>query len=61
MGGRPKPLNPNKQELALKLYRERQHTIAEICAMMGISKSMLYNYLAEVVTDALPKTEIPSG
>lgn len=60
MGGRPKSLNPNKRELALKLYRERQHTIAEICAMMGISKSTLYNYLAEVTTNALHKTKTTS-
>lgn len=60
MGGRPKSLDPNKLELALKLYRERQHTIAEICAMMGISKSTLYNYLAKLTTNALHKTETTS-
>ena len=29
------------------IYQERRHTIDEICRMMGISKSTLYNYLAE--------------
>lgn len=57
LGGRPKSLDPKKQELALRLYREQQHSIAEICAMMGISKSTLYNYLAGVTNDALLKTE----
>jgi transposase-like protein len=33
--------------LVVKLYREKQHTIREICRMMGISKPTLYNYLAE--------------
>ncbi len=45
MGGRPKRLDPVKRALTLKLYHERHHTIDEICQMMGISKSTLYNYL----------------
>ena len=47
MGGRPKVLEPAKRQLAVKLYNERQHTVREICRMMGISKPTLYNYLAE--------------
>jgi len=46
-GGRPKALEPAKRRLALKLYDERQHTIEEICQMMGISKPTLYSYIAE--------------
>jgi DNA invertase Pin-like site-specific DNA recombinase len=45
MGGRPKRLDPVKLALAVKLHRERNHTVEEICKMMGISKSTLYNYL----------------
>jgi len=52
LGGRPKLLDANKQELTLRLYREQKHSIAEICAMMCISKSTLYNYLAEAGSDA---------
>lgn len=55
-GGRPKLLEDNKRELAIRLHREKQHTIAEICTMMGISKSTLYNYLAESSTHAVNKT-----
>jgi DNA invertase Pin-like site-specific DNA recombinase len=55
-GGRPKLLEPNKRELAIRLHREKTHSIAEICAMMGISKSTLYNYLAESFNDAVSKT-----
>jgi DNA invertase Pin-like site-specific DNA recombinase len=51
-GGRPKRLSPNKRELLLRLHQERQHSIAEICQIMGISKSTLYNYLAEHGMDA---------
>jgi len=34
-GGRPKSLSQDKQVLAVKLYDEKQHTIAQICEMMG--------------------------
>jgi len=46
-GGRPKLLDPARRQLAVKLYNERQHTIAEICRMMGISKPTLYSYIDE--------------
>ena len=46
-GGRPKTLDPTKRKLAVQLYDAKQHTIAEICRMMGISKPTLYNYLSE--------------
>lgn len=46
-GGRPKALDPNKRELAVKLYNDRQYSIGEICHMMGISKPTLYSYVAE--------------
>lgn len=46
-GGRPKLLDPAKRQLVVKLYNEKQHTIVEICRMMGISKPTLYSYLAE--------------
>lgn len=44
-GGRPPRLDTAKQTLTIRLYRERSHTIKEICQLMGISKSTLYNYL----------------
>jgi DNA invertase Pin-like site-specific DNA recombinase len=50
-GGRPKALDPVKRQLAVKLYTERQHTIIEICKLMGISKPTLYNYIAEIKTE----------
>ncbi|PHV08849.1 transposon DNA-invertase [Janthinobacterium sp. BJB412] len=51
MGGRPKRLDPAKLALALKLHRERNHTVEKICKMMGISKSTLYNYLDKAESD----------
>lgn len=47
-GGRPKALDRTKRQLAVKLYREGQHTIGEICKLMGISKPTLYHYIAEL-------------
>jgi hypothetical protein len=51
-----KLLEANKRDLVIRLHREQKHSIAEICSMMGISKSTLYNYLAESSTDAINKT-----
>ena len=50
-GGRKKRLDPAKREVALRLYHERQHTVEEICRMMGVGRSTLYNYLAEAGCD----------
>lgn len=47
LGGRPKALDLNKRQLAVKLYNDREHSIDKICQMMGISKPTLYNYVAE--------------
>lgn len=51
MGGRRKALAPDKRRLAVQLYRERKHTVAEICRLMGISKPTLYAYIAEMTED----------
>jgi DNA invertase Pin-like site-specific DNA recombinase len=44
-GGRPKSLNAEKQALAVELYQRKEHTIEQICEMMGISKPTLYKYV----------------
>ena len=46
-GGRPKALDKDKQELAVKLYAEKRHTVVHICKMMGISKPTFYKYLRD--------------
>lgn len=45
LGGRPSALDPDKQALAVQLYREKKLTVAKICTMMGISKPTLYAYV----------------
>lgn len=52
-GGRKKRLDPTKRAVALQLYHERNHTVEEICRMMGVGRSTLYNYLTEAERDAL--------
>jgi DNA invertase Pin-like site-specific DNA recombinase len=47
VGGRPKKLNSDKKELAVRLYTERKHPIDKICEMMEISKPTLYKYIRE--------------
>jgi len=47
LGGRPKLLTPEKRRLVVQLYRAKEHSIGEICRLMGISKPTLYSYLAE--------------
>ncbi|MCB8972606.1 MAG: helix-turn-helix domain-containing protein [Ardenticatenaceae bacterium] len=46
-GGRPKALDAKKREWLYQLYGEKQHSIQEICDLIGISKSTLYAYLRE--------------
>jgi len=48
-GGRPKVLDDKKIALAYRLYDEKQHTINEICQIIGISKPTLYAYLHQRV------------
>jgi len=45
LGGRPPALDADKRALAVALYRDKTHTVARICAMMGISKPTLYAYV----------------
>lgn len=48
-GGRPRVLDDKKITLAYRLYDEKQHTINEICQIIGISKPTLYTYLHQRV------------
>ena len=44
-GGRPKRLSSQQRTLAIELYREKKRSVKEICAMFGISKPTLYEYV----------------
>ena len=45
IGGRRPALNRQQQQFAVRFYQEGEHTVSEICQMLGISKPTLYNYL----------------
>ena len=47
MGGRPRKLDDGKRAHAVDLYRKGNHTVKEICDLMGVSRTTLYAYLAE--------------
>jgi len=46
-GGRKKALTAGQRAHAVELYRSREHTVAEICGLMGISRATLYAYVGE--------------
>ncbi len=45
-GGRRKKLGENQRAMAVDLYRQKKHTIDEICKAVGISRPSLYKYVA---------------
>ena len=47
IGGRRKRLDEDRRRHAVELYRSRQRTVKEICALVGISRSTLYAYVEE--------------
>lgn len=60
-GGRPRKLSKRRVELLYRLYDEREHSVAEIAAMMGISKSALYRYLGRRVSGGHTSVEAGGG
>ncbi|MHB8283592.1 MAG: recombinase family protein [Caulobacteraceae bacterium] len=52
-GGRPLALNKDKRDLAVRLYHENTMPIAQICAMLGISKPTLYTYVRSAEQEPL--------
>ena len=48
MGGRRKALDEEQRRQAVALYRSREHTVKEICELVGVSKSTLYAYVEEM-------------
>jgi DNA invertase Pin-like site-specific DNA recombinase len=46
-GGRPRALDESKAKLARRFKEEGDHSVKEICAMLGVGRSTLYRYLRE--------------
>ena len=38
-------MDARKRAMTVELYRGKQHTVGEICDMVGITKPMLYSYV----------------
>ncbi len=47
VGGRREKLTPEQVETMKKMYDSQNHTVAEICKVMGITKPTLYRYVKE--------------
>jgi DNA invertase Pin-like site-specific DNA recombinase len=47
MGGRKPKLKPDQVKTLRKMYESQQHTVKEICKVMGISRATLYEYLKD--------------
>jgi len=47
IGGRPKSLDTSETELLYRLRDEKEHTVKEICQILGISKPTFYTYLKQ--------------
>jgi hypothetical protein len=45
--GRPRALEDDKAQLARRLKAEGDHSVSEICPMLGVGRSTLYRYLKE--------------
>ena len=51
-GGRPRALDESKARLARRLKAEGEHSVEELCSMLGVGRSTLYRYLAEEAADS---------
>ncbi len=51
LGGRRRKLSFQQRKLAASLYRNKQHSIGEICQLFSISKPTLYSYIGEFAHD----------
>ena len=56
-GGRPPSLDDKQREALVLLYKEKKHSVKEICQIMGVSKQTLYNYLRQVEEEKAEKSE----
>ena len=45
MGGRPKEMTPEKLKMAVRLMKDPEVSISEICRTLDVSKSTLYRYV----------------
>ena len=61
VGGRRKRLGEEQRRHAVELYRSRQRTVKEICALVGVSRSTLYAYVEEFVEGDRAAASVPAS
>jgi DNA invertase Pin-like site-specific DNA recombinase len=54
LGGRPSSMSPQKLAVARQLHEGRQHTVAAIAEMLGVSRATIYRHLGSAPTPATP-------
>ena len=61
VGGRRKRLGEEQRRHAVELYRSRQRTVKEICALVGVSRSTLYAYVEEFAEGGGAAASVPAS
>ena len=61
VGGRRKRLCEEQRRHAVELYRSRQRTVKEICALVGVSRSTLYAYVEEFAEGDRTAASVPAS
>ena len=59
--GRCKGLGGAQRRHAVELYRSRQLTVKEICALVGVSRSTLYAYVEEFAEGGGTAASVPAS
>ncbi len=61
VGGRRKRLGEEQRRHVVELYRSRQRTVKEICALVGVSRSTLYAYVEEFAERGGADASVPAS
>lgn len=60
VGGRKPALTPHKAALARRLYDAKEHTVAQIATVLGVSRATIYRHLTTGVHQDRPRAEAVS-
>ncbi len=48
IGGRGQLLDSSERAMAVRLFNEKQHSVDQICRLVGVSRPTLYKYVNAV-------------
>ncbi len=60
VGGRPSKLSAEQRRQARKMYEERELTVEQIGAVLGVSRTAIYRALGHTAAPAPPGTPAPT-